>query len=162
DHAPQTPGSLAPRTTNRRYGRHLRTERGTRGSTTPARGETHNRPSPDEAQYRPAPRDRADLHERPDVQGGLPRPRHLDRYGEVACACRPWQDEGLPVRLHPVMIHPPGDVLRAYAEGTTDLTRRLLVEAHLTLCRECSALVPHHRDPGHRLPEASAADLALT
>ena len=56
------------------------------------------------------------------------------------------------------MTHPPGEVLRAYAAGATELTRRLLVEAHLTLCRECFALVPQYRDPRDRLPEATITD----
>src|SRR5262249_15515051 len=59
------------------------------------------------------------------------------------------------------MIHPPRDVLRAYATWTTEVTRRLLVEAHLTLCRECSRLVPQYRDPDERLPDATVADEAL-
>lgn len=56
------------------------------------------------------------------------------------------------------MIHPPRDVLHAYATGATQLTRRLLIEAHLALCPDCSALVPRYRDPGDRLPDATIAD----
>jgi putative transcriptional regulator len=55
------------------------------------------------------------------------------------------------------MTHPPQELLRAYAVGATELVRRLLVEAHLTLCQECSAVVPEYRDPRDRLPEATAA-----
>jgi putative transcriptional regulator len=59
------------------------------------------------------------------------------------------------------VIHPPRDALRAYATGATQLTRRLLVEAHLALCPDCSALVPQYRDPGDRLPDAAIADEAV-
>jgi putative transcriptional regulator len=59
------------------------------------------------------------------------------------------------------MTHPPREVLRAYAGGTTELTRRLLVEAHLTLCQECSAVVPQYRDRRDRLPEATVGDEVL-
>jgi anti-sigma factor ChrR (cupin superfamily) len=37
------------------------------------------------------------------------------------------------------MTHPPRETLRSYAEGQTDVTRRLLVEAHLALCPSCLA-----------------------
>jgi putative transcriptional regulator len=60
------------------------------------------------------------------------------------------------------MIHPPRDVLRAYAVGTTDLPRRLLVEMHLALCPECAALAPQYRERDSRLPEATIADVVLT
>jgi hypothetical protein len=38
------------------------------------------------------------------------------------------------------MTHPPRETLRSYAEGQTDVTRRLLAEAHLALCPSCLAL----------------------
>jgi len=58
--------------------------------------------------------------------------------------------------------HPPRDVLRAYATGVAELTRRLLVEAHLALCPECLGLVPQHHDPRDRLPVATIGDQAMT
>ena len=60
------------------------------------------------------------------------------------------------------MTHPPRDVLRAYATGTTDLPRRLLVETHLALCPECAALTPQYRERDSGLPNASIADVVLT
>ena len=60
------------------------------------------------------------------------------------------------------MIHPPRDALRAYATGVAELTRRLLVEAHLALCAECLDLVPQYRDPSDGLPVATTADEART
>jgi len=60
------------------------------------------------------------------------------------------------------MTHPPRDVLHAYATGATDLPRRLLVEMHLALCPECSAVIPQYRDQDSRLPEAAIADEVMT
>jgi len=60
------------------------------------------------------------------------------------------------------MTHPPRAVLRAYARGSADLPRRLLVEAHLTLCTECSTLSPQFRDRADRLPEPTLADEVVT
>lgn len=60
------------------------------------------------------------------------------------------------------MTHPPRDLLRAYAVGAAELTRRVLIEAHLTLCEECAALVPSYRAPAEDLPDATLADHLLT
>jgi putative transcriptional regulator len=60
------------------------------------------------------------------------------------------------------MTHPPREVLRSYAMGLADLPRRLLVEAHLALCTECSMLVPQYRGQETRLPEPTIADEGVT
>ncbi len=39
------------------------------------------------------------------------------------------------------MMHPPTRTLQAFAQGAVDLPSRLLVEAHRTLCPECSVLI---------------------
>jgi putative transcriptional regulator len=51
------------------------------------------------------------------------------------------------------MTHPPADKLRCYVRGETDITTRLLVEAHLSLCASCSAIVAEHQRMAGKLPE---------
>jgi putative transcriptional regulator len=56
------------------------------------------------------------------------------------------------------MMHPPLQTLRAYAEGATEFTTRLLVEAHLALCPTCPYLAGKHCEPQTRPPEATISD----
>ena len=56
------------------------------------------------------------------------------------------------------MTHPPRETLRSYAEGQTDVTRRLLVEAHLALCPSCLACVAEDERAGEQLPDAALHD----
>ena len=56
------------------------------------------------------------------------------------------------------MTHPPRGTLRAYAEGEVELTKRLLVEAHLALCPECPRLVAQYWEGGPGLPAATVSD----
>jgi putative transcriptional regulator len=56
------------------------------------------------------------------------------------------------------MTHPPRERLRSYAEGQTDVTTRLLVEAHLALCPMCLAHVAEDQRAGDRLPDATLHD----
>jgi anti-sigma factor ChrR (cupin superfamily) len=56
------------------------------------------------------------------------------------------------------MKHPPADRLRSYTQGTADVTTRVLVEAHLSLCRTCSAAVAKARSRAERLPRATLHD----
>jgi len=44
------------------------------------------------------------------------------------------------------MTHPPQELLCAYAQGDLDLTKSLLIEAHLALCPRCRSLVAARRD----------------
>jgi anti-sigma factor ChrR (cupin superfamily) len=43
-------------------------------------------------------------------------------------------------------------------QATADVTTRLLVEAHLSLCQKCSAIVAEHQRRGERLPPATLHD----
>jgi putative transcriptional regulator len=56
------------------------------------------------------------------------------------------------------MMHPPRETLCAYAEGETELTKRLLVEAHLGLCPTCPNVVGEYRDTNVLLPEGNIGD----
>jgi putative transcriptional regulator len=56
------------------------------------------------------------------------------------------------------MTHPPAERLRSYVQAETDVTARLLVEAHLSLCRSCSADVAEYRRMDGRLPVATLHD----
>ena len=56
------------------------------------------------------------------------------------------------------MTHPPRAALEGYAAGEAELTRRLLVEAHLGLCPACSRIVAEYRETEPGLPEATASD----
>lgn len=56
------------------------------------------------------------------------------------------------------MTHPSREILRSYAEGQSDVTKRLLVEAHLALCRRCLARVAEDQRVGERLPDATLHD----
>jgi putative transcriptional regulator len=60
--------------------------------------------------------------------------------------------------INSALRHPPREMLRAYAEGKAELTRRLLVEAHLALCPTCPYLVGEYHDTELRLPAATIAD----
>src|SRR5262249_44180266 len=48
--------------------------------------------------------------------------------------------------------------LNSYTRGTADITTRVLVEAHLSLCRNCSTMVAESRRRGERLPRATLHD----
>lgn len=56
------------------------------------------------------------------------------------------------------MTHPPPDTLRSYVQAETDVTRRTLVEAHLSLCSSCSAAVAESPRDGGQLPDATLHD----
>ena len=56
------------------------------------------------------------------------------------------------------MTHPPRERLRAYAAGEVELTKRLLVEAHLQLCAECPRRVAEYREGAPGLPAATVSD----
>jgi len=56
------------------------------------------------------------------------------------------------------MRHPRHDILSAYAEGAVDVPRRLLVEAHLAMCAECSARLAEDGDVVDSLPDAAVRD----
>jgi putative transcriptional regulator len=56
------------------------------------------------------------------------------------------------------MMHPSGETLGSYARGQTDVTRRLLVEAHLALCLGCRTRVAEDQGAGERLPDATLHD----
>jgi putative transcriptional regulator len=56
------------------------------------------------------------------------------------------------------MMHPPRHRLRDDANGASEITTRLLVEAHLALCPTCPQLVRERCDPQARLPEATISD----
>ena len=56
------------------------------------------------------------------------------------------------------MTHPPPQTLRSYARAETDVTRRLLVEAHLALCPRCLARVAEYQRAGEQLPDATLHD----
>ena len=56
------------------------------------------------------------------------------------------------------MKHPPPDRLRSYTRGTADITTRVLVEAHLFLCRNCSTAVAEARHRSEHLPPATLHD----
>ena len=56
------------------------------------------------------------------------------------------------------MTHPSRETLWSYAAGKTDVTKRLLVEAHLALCPGCLARVAEDQRAGEQLPEAALHD----
>ena len=56
------------------------------------------------------------------------------------------------------MMHPPPEQLRSYVDGKADITSRLLVDAHLTLCRRCSASVAAGRQTDDGFPDATFHD----
>jgi len=56
------------------------------------------------------------------------------------------------------MKHPPQELLDSYVDGTTDLPRRLLVEAHLALCPTCPTRAADHHGVGKPLPDATLHD----
>jgi putative transcriptional regulator len=56
------------------------------------------------------------------------------------------------------MKHPPADRLRSYTQGTADVTTQMLVEAHLSLCRTCSAGVAEAQWGAECLPPANLHD----
>ncbi len=56
------------------------------------------------------------------------------------------------------MRHPPAERLRAYVRAEADVTSRLLVEAHLSLCPDCSAHVAESQRVGGHLPDATLHD----
>jgi predicted ChrR family anti-sigma factor len=56
------------------------------------------------------------------------------------------------------MRHPPAERLQSYIRATADVTTRLLVEAHLSLCRKCSAAAVESQGRGERLPPATLHD----
>jgi len=56
------------------------------------------------------------------------------------------------------MMHPPADRLRSYAQGIADVTTRVLVEAHLSLCQTCSAAIARAQRGARNLPPATLHD----
>jgi putative transcriptional regulator len=56
------------------------------------------------------------------------------------------------------MTHPPLERLRSYARAEADVTSRLLVEAHLSLCPSCSGRVAEYQRVGGHLPDATLHD----
>ena len=56
------------------------------------------------------------------------------------------------------MTHPPAERLRSYARADGDVTARLLVEAHLSLCPSCSASVAEYQRLDGQLPDATLHD----
>lgn len=56
------------------------------------------------------------------------------------------------------MTHPPVERLRSYVQAEADVTTRLLVEAHLSLCPSCSADVAKAQRMDGRLPDATLHD----
>ena len=56
------------------------------------------------------------------------------------------------------MTHPPLDRLEAYAYAETDVTGRLLLEAHLAFCTTCSAKVADYQQLAGSLPAATLGD----
>ncbi len=56
------------------------------------------------------------------------------------------------------MTHPPSERLRSYVRGEADVTSRLLVEAHLSLCPSCSASVAEYQRVDGHLPGATLHD----
>ena len=55
------------------------------------------------------------------------------------------------------MTHPPLERLRSYIDARTDITTRLLIEAHLSLCPSCAATVAAKQMDG-TLPDATFHD----
>jgi anti-sigma factor ChrR (cupin superfamily) len=55
------------------------------------------------------------------------------------------------------MTHPPPERLRSYVDAKTDVTTRLLIEAHLSLCPGCAAKVAAKQTDG-TLPDATFHD----
>ncbi len=56
------------------------------------------------------------------------------------------------------MTHPPAERLRSYPRADGDVTARLLVEAHLSLCLSCAASVAEYQRLDAQLPEATLDD----
>ncbi len=56
------------------------------------------------------------------------------------------------------MMHPSPETLSSYVHAEADVTRRLLVEAHLFLCPSCSAGVAEYQRMGGQLPDATLHD----
>lgn len=56
------------------------------------------------------------------------------------------------------MTHPSPETLSSYAQARVDVTRRLLVEAHLALCGGCTTRVAQGRRAGEQLPDATLHD----
>jgi putative transcriptional regulator len=56
------------------------------------------------------------------------------------------------------MTHPPAERFRVYVHGEADVTARLLVQAHLSLCTTCSAKVAEYERLGEHLPDATLHD----
>jgi putative transcriptional regulator len=56
------------------------------------------------------------------------------------------------------MMHPSPETLRSYVHAEADVTTRLLVEAHLSLCPSCSAGVADDQRVGEQLPDATLHD----
>jgi len=55
-------------------------------------------------------------------------------------------------------MHPPSERLRAYGRAKADVTARLLMEAHLSLCSRCSTSVAQYQRVSGCLPEATLDD----
>ena len=55
------------------------------------------------------------------------------------------------------MTHPPLERLRSYVDARTDITTRLLIEAHLSLCPRCAGTVAAKQTDG-TLPDATLHD----
>src|SRR5262245_8952065 len=107
---------------------------------------------------RAALRSRSYLQAWHDVRGGGSRPGRAARDREIPRA-RGSSDFAEPVpAIEPVMMHPPADRLRSYAQGIADVTTRVLVEVHLSLCQTCSAAIPHAQRGARSLPPATLHD----
>src|SRR5262245_61165312 len=107
---------------------------------------------------RAALRSRSYLQAWHDVRGGGSRPGRAARDREIPRA-RGSSDFAEPVpAIEPVMMHPPADRLRSYAQGIADVTARVLVEAHLSLCQTCSAAIPQAQQGAKSLPAATLHD----
>src|SRR5262249_6800779 len=142
--SPQAPGLLAPPDTGAR--------RAGAAGQTPAGGEArprrppHPRRGAGPAVGRPAARAEADLPRRPPVRPGSTRAGHARRDGEIPRAHGAIRVASILRTDMTAMRHPRHDILSAYAEGAVDIPRRLLVEAHLAMCAECSARLAEDGD----------------
>src|SRR5262249_58988158 len=101
---------------------------------------------------------RSHLPARHDVRGGGSRLERAARDREIPRALGS-SDFADPVpAIEPVMMHPPADRLRSYAQGIADVTTRVLVEAHLSLCQTCSAAIARAQRGARNLPPATLHD----